>query len=119
MFKMKPVAAAIGSAVVASIAVGSASADSLFVSNDLGAGYQLLAAADAEGKCGEGKCGEGKAEGEGKCGEGKTEAAAEGAAPAEGEAAAAEGEKAEGEGKCGEGKAEGEGKCGEGKCGAQ
>jgi uncharacterized low-complexity protein len=86
----KPVAAAIGGAFVATLGLSlPASADtSPFVTQALASGY-LLAAEDAEGKCGEGKCGEEKAEGEGKCGEGK----------------------------CGEGKTEGEGKCGEGKCG--
>ena len=108
--KVKPIAALIGTTFVASLtAAGAASADELFVTAELDQGYDLLAQADAEGKCGEGKCGEGEgdAEGEGddaaegKCGEGKC-----------------------GEGKCGEGEGDaegedkdGEGKCGEGKCG--
>ena len=97
--KVKPVAALIGTAFVASLATANvANAGELFTTTALDTGYDLLAQADAEGKCGEGKCGEGKcgedkAEGEGKCGE----------------------DKAEGEGKCGEDKAEGEGKCGEAK----
>ena len=90
--KMKPIAAAVGTAFVASLATASAAtADELFTADELEKGYDLLADAH-EGKCGEGKCGEGK------CGEGK-----------------------DGEGKCGEGKCggdkDGEGKCGEGKCG--
>jgi uncharacterized low-complexity protein len=106
-YTMKPLAAAVGAAFMASaIAVPMASAsENPFQLNQLSAGYNLASKAEGEGKCGEGKCGEGK------CGEGKTEA------------------KAEAEGKCGEGKcggdkaattkakADGEGKCGEGKCG--
>ncbi len=88
---MKPIAAAIGTAVVASLAaMPVAQADaSPFGMTDLGSGYQVA----MEGKCGEGKCGGSKAKaGEGKCGEGK----------------------------CGGSKAKaGEGKCGEGKCGGQ
>jgi uncharacterized low-complexity protein len=84
---MRPIAAAISTAVVASLAsISSVSADqNPFGMSMLSSGYMV---ADAhEGKCGEGKCGE-KKQGEGKCGEGK----------------------------CGE-KKQGEGKCGEGKCG--
>jgi len=104
--KLKPVAALIGTAFVASLATANvANAGELFATSALDTGYDLLAQADAEGKCGEGKCGEDKAEGEGKCGEDKG---------AEGKCGE---DKAEGEGKCGEDKAEGEGKCGEGKCG--
>jgi uncharacterized low-complexity protein len=109
--KMKPIAAAVGTAFVASLASASVAVadDSLFVAEGLESGYDLLA--QAEGKCGEGKCGEGKCgegddkdkEGEGKCGEGKC------------------GEDKDAEGKCGEDK-DAEGKCGEdkdaeGKCG--
>ena len=101
--KVKPIAALIGTAFVASVATANvANAGELFTTVALDTGYDLLAQADAEGKCGEGKCGEDKAEGEGKCGEDK----------AEGEGKCGE-DKAEGEGKCGEDKAEGEGKCGE------
>ncbi len=104
--KLKPIAAAVGTAFVASMASASiANADeNLFVAQDLDAGYELLAQGETEGKCGEGKCGEDKdKEGEGKCGEGKC------------------GEDKDGEGKCGEDK-DAEGKCGEdkdaeGKCG--
>ena len=103
--KVKPIAALIGTAFVASLATANvANAGELFTTTALDTGYDLLAQADAEGKCGEGKCGEDKAEGEGKCGEDK----------AEGEGKCGE-DKAEGEGKCGEDKAEGEGKCGEAK----
>ena len=88
---MKPVAAAVGTAFVASLAAAS-HADvqgSPFGAVELDTGYDLLAKGEGEGKCGEGKCGESKSKGEGKCGEGK----------------------------CGESKSEGEGKCGEGKRG--
>src|SRR5687768_821229 len=98
----KPVAVAIGAALISSIAVAGIAQASAFAVTSLGSGYMLSAgdpppaapAEDkpAEGKCGEGKCGDKK--GEGKCGEGKC-----------------------GEGKCGADK-KGEGKCGEGKCGA-
>ena len=111
--KMKPIAAAVGTVFVASLAGTSVAqadqADSdLFAAQDLDRGYDLLA--QAEGKCGEGKCGEGKCgegdddkDGEGKCGEGKC---------GEGD------DDKDGEGKCGEGKCgEGEDKDGEGKCG--
>ncbi len=107
---LKPIAATIGAAVVAStLTMGMANAaDNPFAATELTSGYQL---AGAEGNCGEGKCGEGKcgdkakeascgadkAE-EGKCGEGKC------------------GDKAK-EGSCGGDKTE-EGKCGEGKCGS-
>ena len=92
--RMKPVTAAVGTAFVASFAAVSFAdvQENPFGAEELENGYDLLAKAEDEGKCGEGKCGESK-DGEGKCGEGKC-----------------------GEGKCGEGKC-GEGKCGEGKCG--
>ena len=98
---LKPITAVVGTAFVASLATaGYANADSPFAAETLDAGYDQLALAGSEGKCGEGKCGESKDEGEGKCGESKDE-----------------GEGKCGEGKCGESKDEGEGKCGEGKCG--
>ena len=107
---MKPLAAAVGAAFMASvITIPMASAsENPFQLTQLNGGYNLASKAEGEGKCGEGKCGEGKcgeskgkkAEGEGKCGEGKC---------GEGKAAA----KADGEGKCGEGK------CGESKGGAK
>jgi uncharacterized low-complexity protein len=103
--RLKPITVAIGTAFAASMAATSSAdvQENPFGATDLGAGYDLLAKDEAEGKCGEGKCGEGKCgdakgQGEGTCGEGKC-----------------------GEGKCGEAKDEakdgGEGKCGEGKCG--
>ena len=98
-FELKPVAAALGAALAASVVSLPAAANAdqnPFGMTDLSSGY-MVAGGHGEGKCGEGKCGEGKC-GEGKCGEGKC----------------GEGKKAEG--KCGEGKC-GEGKCGEGKCG--
>ena len=109
--KVKPIAALVGTAFVASLATsGVANADDLFVTAEMETGYDLLAQADAEGKCGEGKCGEGK------CGEGEGDDGAEGKC-GEGKC----GEDKDGEGKCGEGDADedkdGEGKCGEGKCG--
>jgi uncharacterized low-complexity protein len=94
MTGLKPIAAAIGTTFVVSLAVSpiANAAENPFTLNELASGY-MVAEHDAEGKCGEGKCGEGKEEGakeaEGKCGEGK----------------------------CGEEKKEAEGKCGEGKCG--
>ena len=72
--KMKPITAVVGTAFVASLATASvANAETLFTADALEEGYDQLAQADAEGKCGEGKCGEAehKDEGEGKCGEGK------------------------------------------------
>jgi uncharacterized low-complexity protein len=107
--KLKPIAAAVGTAFVVSLGTASlAQADSPFVADELDAGYDRLAALDAEGKCGEGKCGEGKCgedghkDGEGKCGEGKC-----------GEDGDKDGEGKCGEGKCGEdGDKDGEGKCG-------
>jgi len=97
---IKPVAAAVGVAFVASLAVSStaAASDNPFAAADLDSGY-LLAGEEGgdEGKCGEGKCGEGKGD------EGSTEAKGE-----EGSCGEGKGE----EGSCGEGKGE-EGSCGE------
>ena len=105
--KLKPITAAVGTAFIATLATASfANAENPFAAEALDSGYDQLALADSEGKCGEGKCGEAKDEGEGKCGEAKDEG--------EGKCGEA---KDEGEGKCGEAKGEGEGKCGEGKCG--
>jgi uncharacterized low-complexity protein len=98
--RLKPITAAIGTAFAASMAATSFAdvQENPFGATDLGAGYDLLAKDEAEGKCGEGKCGEGKCgeakdDAEGKCGEAKSDS------------------KDDAEGKCGEGK------CGEGKCG--
>ena len=104
--KMKPITAVVGTAFVASLATASvANAENPFAAVELENGYDQLAQADAEGKCGEGKCGEAqcgesKDEGEGKCGEGQC------GEPKD------EGEGKCGEGQCGEAKDEGEGKCG-------
>ena len=76
----KPIAAAVGAAFLASVALSplASAAENPFQLNALKGGYNLAEKAEGEGKCGEGKCGEGKcggdkpkAEGEGKCGEGK------------------------------------------------
>ena len=75
IFELKPIAAAVGAALTASvIAMPSANADvNPFNLTELSSGYMV--AEMEEGKCGEGKCGEGKAGAEkmeeGKCGEGK------------------------------------------------
>ena len=97
---IKPMAAAVGVAFAASMALAPAALanQNPFQADQLSSGYNLAS------KHVEGKCGGDKAEGEGKCGEGK------------------QGEGKCGEGKCGaddssDGKAAGEGKCGEGKCG--
>ncbi len=127
---VKPLGAAVGLALLGS--AGLACADSPFMLNDLGSGYQLVG---EEGKCGEGKCGEGR------CGIDKLDTDGDGAVSrAEWDAAGKPADKfaqidSDGdgritateieafhqsheheEGKCGEGKC-GEGKCGEGKCG--
>ena len=112
---INPIAAAVGTAFVTSVAFGATAADDntdgLFGATDLDQGYKLAGGGHKgeEGKCGEGKCGgEGKGE-EGSCGE-KGEECSCGEKGEEGSC----GEKGE-EGSCGE-KGE-EGKCGEGKCG--
>ena len=90
---IKPIAAVLGAAFLASSFVPAASASSSpFSAQQLSGGYDLASyGKDAEGSCGdksaEGSCGENKAEG-------------------------ADGDDKNAEGKCGEGK------CGEGKCGA-
>jgi uncharacterized low-complexity protein len=113
---IKPLAAAVGTALVASFAAAPiASADvSPFSLTALQAGYMVDAntAHFGEGKCGEGKCGGDKGE-EGSCGGDKGE---EGSCGGEkGEEGSCGGEKGE-EGSCGGDKGA-EGKCGEGKCG--
>jgi uncharacterized low-complexity protein len=114
--RVKPVAAAVGTAFVASIAgtaVADVDAEQAFSSTDLGVGYQLASADEGscgEGKCGEGKCGESKGGEEGSCGEGKC-----GESKGGEEGSCGEGKC--GEGKCGESKGGEEGSCGEGKCG--
>jgi uncharacterized low-complexity protein len=76
----KPIAAAVGAAFLASVALSplASATENPFQLNQLNGGYNLAEKTEGEGKCGEGKCGEGKcggekpkAEGEGKCGEGK------------------------------------------------
>ena len=98
----KPVAAAVGTAFVASMAASTTAmaADNPFEATELDSGYMLADGHKGkEGKCGEGKCGGEKAK-EGKCGEGKCG-----------------GDKKAHEGKCGEGKCGGDKKAHEGKCG--
>ncbi len=103
----KPVALAVGAALVGSMAMTStvASADTLespFAMSTLSAGYML---GTGEGSCGGDKEGKGEdKEGEGACGEGSCGGDKK------------EGHDKEGEGSCGEEK-EGEGACGEGSCG--
>lgn len=65
---IKPMAAAVGVAFAASMALAPVAMASTnpFQADQLSSGYNL-ASKRAEGKCGEGKCGEGKC-GEGKCG---------------------------------------------------
>lgn len=57
--RMKPVAAAVGTAFVASMAASSFAdvQSSAFGAEELDTGYDLLAKGEGEGKCGEGKCG--------------------------------------------------------------
>ncbi len=103
----KPVALAIGAALMTSLGAAGVAQASSYAVSALGAGYML--AGGEEEKAKEGKCGaDKKAEGEGKCGADKK---------AEGEGKCGADKKAEGEGKCGADK-KAEGKCGEGKCGA-
>ena len=99
---IKPISAAVGVALVTSLAVSASAsaADNPFATADLNSGY-LLANQDAdteEGKCGEGKCGEEKKGEEGSCGDKKAEEGSCGDKKAE-------------EGSCGDKKAE-EGSCG-------
>lgn len=110
-----PLAAALGTAFLASgmVPMASAEVSNPFVANDLSAMHGQLARAkhDEEGGCGEGKCGgDGKtaAADEGGCGEGKCGGGGKAAAAGEGSC---------GEGSCG-GAASDEGGCGEGRCGS-
>jgi uncharacterized low-complexity protein len=140
---MKPLAIAMGTAVVTSLAgiPAAHAADNPFAMTELSAGYMVAENAPgqmpAEGKCGEGKCGAGMKKGmdEGKCGEGKCgmqmmDANSDGSISKEEFMSGHEtmfGKKdANGDGKidasemkggCGADKMK-EGKCGEGKCGA-
>jgi len=117
--KMTPIAAALGAAFAMSLAAAPVSAATAnpFSVTDLSSGYQQVADAHKDGKCGEGKCGakdKAKKHGtEAKCGEGKCG----------GDKAKAKAKEAKcGEGKCGGDKAKAkakEAKCGEGKCGGK
>ena len=98
----KPVAAAVGAAFLASVALAplAQAAENPFQANSLSGGYTLAEKTTTEGKCGEGKCGESMIQAhEGNCGGAKAKTAAEGkcgggkAAPSaetEGEAADAD-----------------------------
>ena len=79
----KPVALAIGAALMTSLGAAGVAQASSYAVSALGAGYMLVGGEEekakegkcgadkkAEGKCGEGKCGADK-KAEGKCGEGK------------------------------------------------
>ncbi len=109
---IKPVAAAVGFALVGSLAVANlaSAAENPFGANQLSQGYLQLA--EAGKAMGEGKCGgekmspEAKMKAEGKCGEGKCGAAGKAAA-----------EKKPAEGKCGGAMKPSDMKAGEGKCG--
>ena len=126
--KLTPVAAVMGTAFAASmamsnVAVAADAGANPFAMNELSSGYMQVA---SEGKCG------GKKSSEGKCGEGKCGGKKEMEKNMEGNCG---GKKSSSEGKCGEGKCGGssksssegkcggskksssEGKCGEGKCG--
>ena len=98
----KPVAAAVGAAFLASVALAplAQAAENPFQAHSLSGGYNLAEKTMTEGKCGEGKCGESMIKAhEGNCGGEKAKTAAEGkcgggkAAPSaetEGEAAGAD-----------------------------
>ena len=104
-----PLALAIGTAFVASLAASSIAnaapnSSNPFAMSELNSGYMQVADSHMkEGKCGEGKCGgdKQKKDMEGKCGEGKCGGA----------------KKDTKEGKCGEGKCGGDKGTKEGKCG--
>ena len=70
---LKPIAAAIGAAIVASLSGAAALDEDLFEARDVEPAYNLFADAHGgEGKCGEGKCGEDKEDGDDE-GEGEGE----------------------------------------------
>ena len=117
---IKPVALAVGAAIVGTFAIsGAVNADtdeSPFAMSTMDAGY-MVASADGhgdkkgEGSCGEGSCGETDKKGEGSCGEGscgESDKKGEGSC-GEGSCGESHGDK-KGEGSCGE--KEGEGSCG-------
>jgi uncharacterized low-complexity protein len=69
--KIKPVAAAVGVALAATLAASPVALanSNPFATTDLDAGYQLAGDKHKEGKCGEGKCGsDKKKDKEGSCG---------------------------------------------------
>lgn len=77
----KPIAAAVGAAVLASVALAplARAAENPFQAHSLSSGYNLAEKAMTEGKCGEGKCGESMQKAhEGNCGGAKAKTAAEG-----------------------------------------
>ena len=110
-FSRKPLSLALGAAFALT---GTMAHASLFQAADLGAGYMVAQAKEAEGKCGEAKCGA-------EC---MKKMAEKGMKEAD---AKAKCDKAKAEGKCGEAKCGAEktkskaeeGKCGEGKCGGK
>lgn len=62
---LKPIAAAIGAAIVASLSGAAALDEDPFEARDVEPAYNLFADAHGgEGKCGEGKCGEGDEDGD-------------------------------------------------------
>ena len=63
---LKPIAAAIGAAIVASLSGAAALDEDPFEARDVEPAYNLFADADdgGEGKCGEGKCGDDKDDGD-------------------------------------------------------
>ena len=77
----KPVAAAVGAAFLASVALAplAQAAENPFQAHSLSGGYTLAEKTMTEGKCGEGKCGESMRKAhEGNCGGAKAKTAAEG-----------------------------------------
>ena len=117
---LKPVALAVGAALVSSFALGGIAAadttDSPFEMSSLSMGYMLGA---GEGSCGGDKEGKGD---EGSCGGDKEDKKAEGSCGGDKEDKKAEGscggdkKDKKAEGSCGDDK-DAEGKCGEGSCG--
>ena len=118
---LKPVALAVGAALVSSFALGGIAAadttDSPFEMSSLSVGYMLGAGegscgGDKEGKGDEGSCG-GDKKGEGSCGGDKD---GEGSCGGDKDSEGSCGGDKDAEGSCGDDK-DAEGKCGEGSCG--
>ncbi|MCH7834881.1 MAG: hypothetical protein IH911_07375 [Proteobacteria bacterium] len=118
---LKPVALAVGAALVSSFALGGIAAadttDSPFEMSSLSVGYMLGAGegscgGDKEGKGDEGSCG-GDKKGEGSCGGDKE---GEGSCGGDKDSEGSCGGDKDAEGSCGDDK-DAEGKCGEGSCG--